>query len=66
MKRMLRSITAKTIINNNPPVQYILPETLIGILTAIPELKKYNIELFENDDGTMRLIVGNMIYDLYV
>ncbi len=64
MKKLIRNVTATTVINNNTPVDLIDPETIIGILSSIPELKKYRIRLTKNEDGTLRLKVGNFTYDL--
>lgn len=65
MKRLIRDVSAASTINNNPPVDLIDPETIVSILSSIPELKKYHIRLTENDDGTLQLKVGKMLFDLY-
>lgn len=64
MKPLMQNVYAQSTINNNPPVHLISPETIVGILASIPKLKKYHIRLTENKDGTIRLKVGNLTYDL--
>lgn len=64
MKLLMQNVYAQSTINNNPPVHLISPETIVGILASIPELKKYRIRLTENKNGTLSLRVGNLTFDL--